>query len=329
MTLKEIAVLTGVSVSTVSRVINGQDPKCASPEVHNKIWAAVRNFGYSPNPFAQSLKRSGNGKPPSPFHSAIVYSCSQQAPPGGYQDWELIAQLEREILRNRFAANPLTGEDPLAGDGIKGQGLVLLGEESEGRMARYLERFKNLVCIARRPSRQLCDMVLMDAEKPLRGAWAYLRELGHSRIALAGSRRGVLFRYHQETRCGEDPFFPCGLSMSDGFGVAEALLREPEIPTALICENNSIACGVIQALGERHFPVPEELSVLSLGGGLNCTQVAFPTGITTFSYNKREIAYLAVDLLIDRIRHCHLSPVIYEPECRMVEGGSCAPAKRR
>ena len=64
MTLKEIAVLTGVSVSTVSRVINGQDPKCASPEVHNKIWAAVRNFGYSPNPFAQSLKRSGNGKPP-------------------------------------------------------------------------------------------------------------------------------------------------------------------------------------------------------------------------------------------------------------------------
>ena len=35
----------------------------------------------------------------------------------------------------------------MAGDGIKGQGLVLLGEESEGRMARYLERFKNLVCI--------------------------------------------------------------------------------------------------------------------------------------------------------------------------------------
>lgn len=332
MTLKEIAALTGVSVSTVSRVINGQDPKCASPEVHNKIWAAVRNFGYSPNPFAKNLKRNGASKQANPFHDAIVYCCSRQLPQVGYQDWELLARIETEILRNRFAANPLSAEQPLNGGEIRGQGIVLLGEESEGRTAQYLEKFKNLVCIAKRPSRQLCDLVLMDPEKPLRGAWAYLRELGHSRIALAGNRRGVLSRYYEETlsgAAGQELFFPCGLSMSDGFLVAEALLRGPEFPTALICENSSIAFGVIQALGERHLSVPEQLSVLSLGGGLNHAHMAFPAGITTFSYNKGEIAYLAVDLLVDRVRRSHLSPVIYEPECRMVEGGSCAAPGRR
>ena len=56
MTLKEIAQEVGVSISTVSRVINNTSSKAASPEVKERIWDVVRRTGYIPNSAAQNLK---------------------------------------------------------------------------------------------------------------------------------------------------------------------------------------------------------------------------------------------------------------------------------
>ena len=55
MTLKEIAKEAGVSISTVSRVINNNS-KAASKEVQERIWEIVRRTGYTPNSVAQKLK---------------------------------------------------------------------------------------------------------------------------------------------------------------------------------------------------------------------------------------------------------------------------------
>lgn len=49
MTLKEIAKEAGVSVSTVSRVINRKGPHVARPELQNRIWEIVGRTGYVPN----------------------------------------------------------------------------------------------------------------------------------------------------------------------------------------------------------------------------------------------------------------------------------------
>ena len=57
-TLKDIADLANVSISTVSRVVNGQATKAARPEVQDRIWAAVKELNYVPNTAAQMLKTS-------------------------------------------------------------------------------------------------------------------------------------------------------------------------------------------------------------------------------------------------------------------------------
>ena len=62
MTLKEIAQRAGVSVSTVSRVVNGKDAKAASPEVSSRIWKIVRETGYTPNLNAQNLQSGSSGE---------------------------------------------------------------------------------------------------------------------------------------------------------------------------------------------------------------------------------------------------------------------------
>ena len=56
MTLKEIAKEAGVSISTVSRVINNNDTRAASKEVQERLWEIVRRTGYVPNTSARELK---------------------------------------------------------------------------------------------------------------------------------------------------------------------------------------------------------------------------------------------------------------------------------
>ena len=58
VTLKEIAKEAGVSVSTVSRVINKKGPHVARPELQNRIWEIVSRTGYVPNENALNLKKS-------------------------------------------------------------------------------------------------------------------------------------------------------------------------------------------------------------------------------------------------------------------------------
>lgn len=58
MTLKEIAQETGLSVSTVSRIINKENYKCTSREAEEKVWEIVRTSGYTPNLMAKELKRA-------------------------------------------------------------------------------------------------------------------------------------------------------------------------------------------------------------------------------------------------------------------------------
>ena len=66
MTLKDIAKEAGVSISTVSRIINGNSSNAASKEMQDKIWSIARAGGYVPNTSAQALKQKG--KCTSSFH---------------------------------------------------------------------------------------------------------------------------------------------------------------------------------------------------------------------------------------------------------------------
>ena len=63
MTLKEIAKEAGVSISTVSRVINKNSTSAASKEVQERLWEIVRRTGYVPNSSARDLKMKGANSP--------------------------------------------------------------------------------------------------------------------------------------------------------------------------------------------------------------------------------------------------------------------------
>ena len=73
MSLKRIAEMTGVSISTVSRVLNNREYNCASDAVKDKIWAAAKEIHYVPNQSARRLRSGKQGEAQQPvFRLAVL-----------------------------------------------------------------------------------------------------------------------------------------------------------------------------------------------------------------------------------------------------------------
>ena len=100
MTLKDIAKEAGVSISTVSRIINGNSSNAASKEMQDKIWSIARAGGYVPNTSAQALKQKSREN--LPHHSiACVYARAQDAQNDAFFS-TLTRSIEQEALKQGY-----------------------------------------------------------------------------------------------------------------------------------------------------------------------------------------------------------------------------------
>lgn len=102
MTLKDIAQEAGVSISTVSRVINQNNTKAASRETQDHIWEIVRRTGYTPNSMAQKLQRGTIDEDLKRTHSiACIYARTQDASLEPF--WiQLFRSIEQEAFRKNY-----------------------------------------------------------------------------------------------------------------------------------------------------------------------------------------------------------------------------------
>ena len=99
-TLDEIAKEAGVSISTVSRIINGNSPNAASKEMQDKIWRIARAGGYVPNTSAQALRQKSET---SARHQSIacIYARSQDAQNDAFFS-ALTRSIEQEALKEGY-----------------------------------------------------------------------------------------------------------------------------------------------------------------------------------------------------------------------------------
>ena len=106
MTLKEIAAKVGVSVSTVSRVVNQNNPKAASPELQKQIWDVVRESGYIPNKAARSLKSGSEETAPAgePKTLACIYGRTDDTLTDPFFT-HIARSVEQEAFKNSYFVN--------------------------------------------------------------------------------------------------------------------------------------------------------------------------------------------------------------------------------
>lgn len=309
ITIKDIARMAGVSVTTVSRALNN------APEIREETRAHILEIcsreGYRTNLLARSLISNrtnvlGVVLPDlsSPFHAALALHIETCASELGYQVMLCSGQPEDGRIDGLF--------DFLIGQQVDG---ILLTSASNSAMP-LLERYQSTV-----PTVLLGAFV--SAASPLRinsvstdnyiGGWlaaGYLHRLGHREVIYLGMRSGSgthLLRYQgfldaaQELGMRVNTIHnPAAHStIESGCRLGRELFAKPFPQTAMFAATDLMALGVLQAADECGISVPDRLSLLGFD---DIDYAALPKiGLTTFSQRTEALARASVRLLLELI----------------------------
>ena len=313
--LKEIARLTGYSVSTVSRVLNGKQ-KCASVKAESEIWKAAQKLHYNRNYEAADL-RAGKS-----CRSRVVYQIGtiMARGPESFDD-EFYFQIENSIKATVLRAGHQLGEtfmlrtvldDPQCLSGI--DGLVLLGKCKTHNLERIQFICKNLVCTGLNPYHMEIDQLYCNGERIARAAVQHFVLTGHKKIGYIGECSGdVRYLGYQQalTDAGLDtntPYvFEVSQTMEGGREAARQYIISEDPPSAIFCVNDVCAIGFIEAF-QQFKP---DMSIPKIIGTGDISS-ASPLGLTTIQVPLQEMGSMAARLLLDRMARGHSIPVKIE-----------------
>lgn len=335
MTIKDVARLCGVSVSTVSRVLNNRPD--VSPAVREAVLEAVRSSNYVPNNSARALVRTSSDAVglvvrgvSNPFYSDIIKVIGREIDAAGYtMVMQQIGANEDEIERGAI----MEREKKL-------RGLIFLGgrwDYSPDELGRITVPF---VCCSYTNSFGSLDKasyssVTIEDGPTAERAVGELCALGHRKIAClvaeTDDRSISELRYRGYLKAlrehGVEPN-PDLVARAGSFGMAEAyaatarLIKSGADFTAMFIIADAMAIAAIKALEDCGRSVPRDCSVIAIDG-LTLSEYIRPT-LTTLCQPTARMGEESVRILLDVIESGSGSRhVIVEPELR--RGASVAP----
>lgn len=341
MTLKEIAQVVGVSVSTVSRVINQKGTNAASKQVQNRIWEVVRATGYVPNAAAQSLKRSDQHVEQQLTSHAIA--CLFARSPAAINE-PFFTHLARSVEETAYKKNYIVKflftsfdmDNPQTIQTLMDnhiEGIVVLGRCDKKLLANIKRITKNVVCISLNPmGDEQLDQVICDATQIGCAAMEYLIALGHRKIGYLGetSNENRYVGYYTALQNHGLPVRTNAvvdvlLSSEGGYRGAKQLLKKAPDLTAVFCANDATAVGAIRAFQENNIKIPNDISVISVDN-IEMSQYVSPP-LTTIHIPLDEMGHAAFNLLHDRITGGHRIPLRVTVPFSQVERESCGKPK--
>ncbi len=336
MTLKDIAARAGVSISTVSRVINNAYTKAASPEVQEKIWSIVRETGYTPNTAAQSLKLGKSNRPLIKENRGIacIVARSENAIDEPFF-LDLSRSLEKEafkhgyVLRYAFSAFDLNSSNTFnIISSTKVDGVVVLGRFHPNLSGFLKKHYKNIVYAGLNSIDYNYDQVICDGYRASIAAVKYLASLKHSNIGYIGETISEV-RYKGYCDALKELNLPIShqniintqLSTDGGYSGAKKILNNKTNATAIFCANDITAIGAMKAIKEAGMRIPEDISIISIDD-IDMAQYVSPM-LTTVRIPINELGRIAAKTLIDRIEHGHSLPIKIDIPFTITKRESC------
>ncbi|QIB70471.1 LacI family transcriptional regulator [Aminipila butyrica] len=332
MTLKEIAVLAGVSVSTVSRIINSPDDSFARKEVRERVWAIIKETGYVPNQSARALKlkqnRSASSNPytltcilgrtktleDNPFFAQVARSIEQQALNLGCCVCHSYSIFDVDSAGLQLRTN--TPET---------DGAIVLGRFSAEAMSYIDKHYRNKVYVGRNVMDCNWDQVICDGYSATKIALEYLISCGHKRIGYLGeSVNEVRYQAFSDmvTKHGLDSdgnlVCRCQQNGDGGYMGADKMIKQAKpLPTAIFCATDITAIAAVRRFSEEGIKIPSQLSVISMDN-IELSAYVSPM-LTTVEMPIVELGNIAVQTLLDRINKRHRLPMkIFLPNKLMI-----------
>lgn len=306
-TMAEVAEEAGVSITTVSHVVNGTRPVNADTVV--RVQAAIERTGYKPHSIARALA----GRPT----QSIGFAISGISNP---YFMDVIAAIETEAARHDHTILLVDTHDEPHKELQMVQELVLrrvdgvLLAPSPGAKSHalpyLLERSVPVVLVDRFLPFDV-DQVGTDNEEPAAEIVGHLIELGHRRIGLVAGLGGISTT--EERIAGyRTALERHGIPVDEGLITSGASLHEParaavhrlldlpHPPTALLAGNNAMTIGVLHALSERNLNVPRDIALVAFDD-FEWSDLFHPR-LTVIAQPTNAIGAEAVRLLLSRLK---------------------------
>lgn len=340
MTLKEIAKEAGVSISTVSRVLNNTNPKAASQEVRERIWEIVRRTGYTPNSAAQNLKLGNTSSKTLNRSLACLFARTPNAPNDPFfstlaKSVEVEAYKQNYILKSSFTSFDITKSETchlILDNNVNG--VVILGRCDKPTLKFLKQHFHYVVYTGLNGIDANYDQILCDGYDASVCAMEYLISLGHKHIGYVGetSDENRYLGYETVLKKSNLPFddsYIASISFSSNGGYlgTKALLEKNQNITAIFCGNDITAIGAIRAIKDLGLEVPKDISIISIDD-IDTAQYLSPM-LTTVHIPVEEMGKTAAKILIDRIQGGHTLPMKINLPCYLAKRESCAPPKKK
>lgn len=334
-TMRDVATESGVSLSTVSRVLNNAPATITIPdETRERIEQTALRLGFRPNPFARALR----GAPTmllgavvrdfsDPFFAGAIEVLAREAHARGYgivlghvQDGEDDGQAAKAVLAPRHC-----------------DAVLVLGElDDRPRLREALDRVDVPVVALWQGSSQIrFPTVDVDDTTGIPIGLRHLMDLGHRQIAFVSARlpgdnltREQAYGNLMQEQLGGVPqgfLQRCENTLAGGEQALAALLRLPTVPTAVACSTDVSAVGVLHAAHSRGIAVPDRLSVVGYDDLMFAayTNPALTTLRMPTTEIVRQAVRTAIALALDRTASRGPARTTYEP--RLIVRASTAP----
>ncbi|MEJ1115613.1 LacI family DNA-binding transcriptional regulator [Paenarthrobacter sp. CCNWLY172] len=322
VTMNDVARVAGVSLKTVSNVINNYE--FIRPATKQRVLDAIDELGYETNLTARSL-RSGKTSMLGlvladlsiPYYAELASDIMKAAWARGYR--VLVEQSGNEPEHEKAA---LQGQFRTLTDGLLFIPLALDAEQIIAAAGK-----KPLVLLGEFVQDPRLDMVLIQNHQAAAAVTTHLLAGGRRRIAVLGARDGDttgsnglrLEGYKAALADAGVPYdpalvVPCDWRRDGGAAATARLLDSGVEFDAVFGLNDALALGALHELLVRGRRVPEEIAVAGFDD-IDEARFASPS-LTTVAPGRTEIAERAVELLIERIEAKNAAPTVQQPEAK-------------
>ncbi|MEU8484734.1 LacI family DNA-binding transcriptional regulator [Streptomyces sp. NPDC048641] len=307
VSLKDVAARAGVSIKTVSNVVNNYQH--VTPAMRERVQQAIDELGYRPNLTARHLRQGRTG--------IIALALPELGNP--YFAELAAAVIDAAAVHDYIVLLDHTGgrreQEVLVSQGFRARvidGLILSPIELEAEDLR--ERTENvpLVLLGERHYDLPYDHIAVDNVAAARAAVRHLIDLGRREVAFIGARRGHSQPAHLRVQGWREELLSAGLSVDDGliattegWGHADGaaamtrILETGRRPDAVFAYNDPIAIGAMRVLSERGMRVPEDVAVVGFDDVVEGHFGAVT--LTSVSPDKEAIARMAVESVLARL----------------------------
>lgn len=268
-TIRDVARHAGVSIATVSRVLNGTT--FVNPEVAIRVRAAIEALNYQPSRAARLLRANHSSiigllitDIQNPFFTALIRGIEDVAHRNGYS--LILCNSDENPQKEQQSIEVLCAE--------RVAGVLLVPTREQPRLLRpFHDHHIPVVVVDRRIEDENADVILVDNKRGVFDAILHLYANGYRRIGIISGPRTTttgrerLEGYHQALKAvglSPDPQIERfgTFKQPDGYRLTQELLDMEKPIDALFVGNNVMTMGALEALNARGMRIPDDIAVV-------------------------------------------------------------------